>query len=211
LAKSALVLASASPRRARILEELGVAFRVVVSGAEEDDREGEDAVARVVRLARSKAEVVARHEMLPVLGADTEVVVDGACLGKPATQADAVSMLTRLSGRIHEVLTGVCLAREGRVYSGVDRTQVRFARLSAAEIEWYVSTGEPMDKAGAYHVDGRGACFIESIDGSPSNVAGLPVRLLLQLLREAGIEGLLGLSVPLECGPPGRGERFEAR
>ncbi len=145
------------------------------------------------RLARVKAETVARCETLPVLAADTEVVTEGACLGKPTSHLEARQMLERLAGRSHEVLTGVCLLHQTVAFAGVERTLVRFSPMTAAEIDWYVATGEPMDKAGAYHVDGRGALFIESIEGSPSNVAGLPIRLVLELLRRAGLTGQTGL------------------
>jgi len=185
------VLASASPRRARILRDLGVAFRVVVSEADESPLPGEDGALRVERLARSKAAAVASRETLPVLAADTEVVADGRILGKPTTPEDARAMLAALAGRRHEVLTGVCLVAGGIARSGVERTTVRLAPMTEAERAWYVATGEPMDKAGGYHVDGRGALFIEEVAGSPSNVAGLPVRLLLLLAREAGLD--LGL------------------
>jgi septum formation protein len=188
-----LVLASASPRRARILETLGVPFRVVVSDVDESLRPGEAGDAAVERLAREKAAAVARSESLPVLAADTEVLCDGRVLGKPGSAADAMEILGLLAGRSHDVVTGVCLIAEGVVRSGVERTTVTFAPMSERERAWYVATGEPMDKAGAYHVDGRGALFVTSIAGSPSNVAGLPVRLVLRLAREAG----------LVLGPPG--------
>jgi septum formation protein len=183
-----LVLASASPRRARILRELGVAFRVVVSHEDESLRPGEDGAVAVERLARAKALAVARGEALPVVAADTEVLCDGHILGKPADERDAVAMLRRLAGRAHEVVTGVCVADRGRTLSGVERSVVRFAPMSEEELRWYAATGEPLDKAGGYHVDGRGALFIETVEGSPSNVAGLPVRLLLRLVREAGLD-----------------------
>jgi septum formation protein len=183
-----LVLASASPRRARILRELGVEFKVVVSHADEALVAGEDGAATVERLARQKALVVARGESLPVLGADTEVLCDGRILGKPQGAPEALAMLQALAGREHEVVTGLCLARDGSLRSGVERTRVRFAPMSPRELAWYAATGEPLDKAGAYHVDGLGALFVESVSGSPSNVAGLPVRLLLRLAREAGLD-----------------------
>jgi septum formation protein len=183
-----LVLASASPRRARILRELGVAFRVVVSHEDESLRPGEDGAVAVERLARAKALAVARGEALPVVAADTEVLCDGHILGKPADERDAVVMLRRLAGRAHEVVTGVCVADRGRTLSGVERSVVRFAPMSEEELRWYAATGEPLDKAGGYHVDGKGALFIETVEGSPSNVAGLPVRLLLRLVREAGLD-----------------------
>jgi septum formation protein len=182
-----LVLASASPRRAHILSELGIPFRVAVSRADESQLPGEDGVAAVERLARAKAAAVSPSEALPVLAADTEVICEGRVLGKPGSREDALAMLRTLSGRAHDVVTGVCVIAGGAARSGVERTTVVFATLSDAEREWYVSTGEPMDKAGGYHVHGRGAFFVERITGSPSNVAGLPVRLVLRLLREAGV------------------------
>jgi septum formation protein len=182
-----LVLASASPRRARILRELGVPFRVVVSHVDETLRPGEDGGAAVERLARAKALAVAPGEDLPVLAADTEVVCEGRILGKPAGEEEAAAMLRRLRGRTHEVITGVCLVDRGVARSGVERSRVTFAPMSEDELRWYVATGEPLDKAGAYHVDGRGALFVEAVEGSPSNVAGLPVRLALRLFREAGL------------------------
>ena len=183
-----LVLASASPRRARILRELGVSFRVEVSNEDESLRPGEDGAAAVERLARAKGLAVARTETLPVLAADTEVLCDGHILGKPADERDAVAMLRRLAGRAHEVVTGVCVVAGGVARSGVERSVVRFAPMNEEELRWYAATGEPLDKAGGYHVDGKGALFVETVSGSPSNVAGLPVRLLLRLVREAGLE-----------------------
>ena len=183
---AALVLASGSPRRARILQSLGVPFRVVVTNADETLRPGEEAGAAAERLARLKAACV-EGEPLPVLAADTLVTCAGRILGKPRDGSEAAEMLRLLSGRAHEVVTGVCLALPGRAVSGVERTTVRFAALTPQAVDWYVGTGEPLDKAGAYHVDGRGAAFIESIEGSPSNVAGLPVRLVLKLAQELGI------------------------
>jgi septum formation protein len=183
-----LVLASASPRRARILRALGVSFRVEVSNEDESIRPGEDGAAAVERLARAKGLAVAHAAALPVLAADTEVLCDGHILGKPADEPDAVAMLRRLAGRAHEVVTGVCVVAGGAARSGVERSVVRFAPMNEEELRWYAATGEPLDKAGGYHVDGKGALFIETVEGSPSNVAGLPVRLLLRLVREAGLE-----------------------
>jgi nucleoside triphosphate pyrophosphatase len=183
-----LVLASASPRRARILRGLGVSFRVLVSHEDESLQPGEDGTAAVERLARAKALAVAREETLPVLAADTEVLCDGHVLGKPNGERDAVAMLRRLQGRAHDVVTGVCLVAGGVARSGVERSVVRFAPMSERELAWYAATGEPLDKAGGYHVDGKGALFVETVEGSPSNVAGLPVRLLLRLVREAGLD-----------------------
>jgi septum formation protein len=186
-----LVLASASPRRARILRDLGVSFRVLVSHEDESLQPGEDGPAAVERLARAKALAVAAGETLPVLAADTEVLCDGHILGKPADERDALAMLRRLQGRAHEVVTGVCVVSRGVARSGVERSVVRFAPMSERELAWYAATGEPLDKAGGYHVDGKGALFVETVEGSPSNVAGLPVRLLLRLVRETGLD--LGL------------------
>jgi septum formation protein len=184
-----IVLASGSPRRAEILEALGVPFRVAVSHVSEDLRAGEAPEVAACRLAVAKATAVqARERDLPVLGADTVVVCDGAILGKPADDAEATVMLRRLSGRTHDVVTGVCVIWAGAARSGFERTAVTFDALSEREIAWYVGTGEPRDKAGAYHVGGRGALFIASVEGSSSNVAGLPVRLLRRLAREAGAD-----------------------
>ncbi len=182
------MLASASPRRARILAELGVAYRVTVSHVDEALRPGEAGASAVERLARAKALAVAREETLPVLAADTEVLLDGDVLGKPAHEGEALSMLRRLAGRSHEVVTGVCLVSGGVVRSGVERSVVTFAPMSDDELAWYAASGEPLDKAGGYHVDGKGALFISTVQGSPSNVAGLPVRLLLSLARAAGLD-----------------------
>ena len=182
-----LVLASASPRRARILDSLGVPFRVAVPAVEESLLPAEEASSAVVRLARAKAEAAARSESLPVLAADTLVVCDGRILGKPASADEAAAMLRRLAGRTHEVITGLCLSAGGVARSGVERSAVTFAPMTEAEVAWYVATREPMDKAGAYHLEGRGALFVTSVSGSPSNVAGLPVRLVLLLAREAGL------------------------
>jgi septum formation protein len=194
-----IVLASGSPRRAHILRQLGIEFRVVVSEADESLLPGEDGAEAAERLAQVKAVAVASSQSLPVLGADTIVLCDGHILGKPVSVEHAKAMLRLLAGRTHQVVTGLCLVSDGCVRSARDRTEVRVAPLDQAEIDWYVSTGEPMDKAGAYHIDGRGGLFIEAVAGSPSNVAGLPIRALLRLAREAGVE----------LGPGGPGGRPE--
>ena len=181
------MLASASPRRARILESLGVAFRVRIANIDESLLPAEDGAAAAERLARAKALAVSPTETLPVLAADTLVLCDGRVLGKPASAADASGMLRGLAGRSHEVVTGVCLVASGETRSALERSTVTFGTMSDAEIDWYVATGEPMDKAGAYHVDGLGALFVASVQGSPSNVEGLPVRLVSRLLAEAGV------------------------
>jgi septum formation protein len=182
-----LILASASPRRARILGELGIPFRVVVSAVDETLLPGEEGASAVLRLARAKAAVVSAKETGPILAADTEVICDGEVLGKPASAEGAVAMLKRLAGRSHEVITAVCLRHAGVERSGVDRTTVRFAPMTEAECAWYAATGEPLDKAGGYHVGGRGSLFIAGLEGSPSNVAGLPVRLFYELARDVGL------------------------
>jgi septum formation protein len=185
---SSLVLASASPRRAAILQALGIPFRVVVSHADETLRRGETPGDAAMRLARAKAMAVAPSESLPVVAADTIVAIGGEMLGKPGSADDAARMLRVLAGREHQVLTGLCLVHKGQERTAVETTRVRFHDMTDAEILWYVATGEPMDKAGGYHIDGRAALFIVSVDGSPSNVAGLPVRLLYALAREMGID-----------------------
>jgi len=182
-----LVLASASPRRAHILRSLGLDFRLAVPEVDETLKPGEDGTVAAERLARHKAESVAGAFALPVVAADTMVLCDGAILGKPSSPESAADMLRRLSARVHHVVTGVCLVSGGVAHSGVEWTSVAFGPMSEAEIHWYVATGEPLDKAGAYHVDGLGALFVESVTGSPSNVAGFPVSLFRRLVRQAGL------------------------
>jgi len=179
-----LVLASASPRRAEILRNIGWPFEAVASNADESRHAGEDAPTYVERVARLKAEAVARSSPgMIVVGADTVVVVDGEILGKPRDPEDARRMLRQLQGRRHEVLTGVVVfdgkTTEPKV--GHQVTEVEVAGMSEAEIDWYVSSGEPMDKAGAYAIQGLGARFVAGIKGEHSNVVGLPVRLLYEL------------------------------
>ncbi|HEX8163257.1 MAG TPA: Maf family protein [Pyrinomonadaceae bacterium] len=179
-----LVLASASPRRAEILRAVGWEFEVAPANIDESLRRGETPVAYVERLAREKAGRAAGARLFGLaLGADTVVVVDGEILGKPRDAAEARRMLASLRGRWHEVLTGVALVRaeDSREVSAHERTRVRFAEMSDEEIDWYVATGEPSDKAGAYAVQGRAALFVERIEGDYWNVVGLPVRLVYQL------------------------------
>jgi septum formation protein len=182
-----LVLASASPRRAQILRTLQLEFRTAITEIDETLGIDEDAAAAAERLARAKALAAAGGEALPVLAADTLVRCAGRILGKPGTPEDAAGMLRLLSGRSHQVVTGVCVHSNGTLRSGVDLTEVSFAPLSEQEIAWYIATGEPLGKAGAYHIDGRGALFVRGVTGSPSNVAGLPVSLVRRLLRDAGV------------------------
>jgi septum formation protein len=181
-----LILASSSPRRAEILTAVGWPFETHPAGVDETRLAGEPAEDFVRRLAREKAEAVARTRLFGlVLGADTTVVVDGEILEKPRDAGDARRMLRALGGRWHEVLTGVALVRAetGRTAVGVERTRVRFAETSEEEVAWHVETGDVLDKAGAYAIQGRAALFIEAIDGDYWNVVGLPVRLVYELAR----------------------------
>ncbi len=182
-----MILASGSPRRARIVGSLGIPFRTIVTDVDETLHDGADAAKEAERLARLKGATAARGETLPVLAADTMVVMDGVVYGKPTSSADAERMLQQLQGRVHEVVTGVCVVRDATTLSQVARTEVELAPMSPAEIRAYVATGEPLDKAGAYHIDGRGAVYVVRVSGSPSNVAGLPVRVAFRLLEEAGV------------------------
>lgn len=184
-----IVLASASPRRQELLRQIGCGFRVVVSDAEELSGDGISPERLAVENARRKAEDVAAKEggNAPVLGADTVVAVDETILGKPKDETDAVRMLRLLSGRQHFVYTGIALAYRGEVYGDVVRTEVWVDELSEKEIDAYIATGEPMDKAGAYAVQGIAAKFIPRIDGSFSNVVGLPLHAVKELARKAGI------------------------
>lgn len=188
--ESMLLLASASPRRADLLREEGIAFHVAPASVDETVLEGESAEAYVERLAKEKAEAVwAQRPTAFVLGADTAVVVDDTILGKPVDRADAARMLRLLAGRSHRVLTGVCLlGPSGFLRQAVSSTVVTFAQLSQADVEWYVSSGEPLDKAGAYAVQGGASRFVERIDGSFSSVVGLPMELVAAWCREAGIQ-----------------------
>jgi septum formation protein len=179
-----LVLASASPRRRALLEQLGIALHVDPPHVEESVRAGETAERYVLRLAREKAEAVrTRHPGSTVLAADTSVVLDGALLGKPGSPDEALTMLRSLSGRTHHVLTAVAIAGAGE---RLVTAAVTFAPASETALRWYVSTGEPMDKAGAYAVQGIGGFLVERIEGSHSAVVGLPLVETLALLREAG-------------------------
>lgn len=174
-----VVLASGSPRRRELLDQLGLAFVVVVPHVDETPQPGEQPVALVRRLAVAKAAAV---EGDPVLGADTIVEVDGEILGKPVDADDARRMLRRLSGRSHRVHTGVAVRSGERTQVEVTTTIVTFAPLTPPLIEWYLGTGEPFDKAGAYAVQGHGGVFVETIRGSVSNVVGLPLSTVARLL-----------------------------
>ncbi len=183
-----IVLASGSPRRKDILREMGIEFSVEPSRYEEDNGQDLSPKELVEKQARGKAaEVAARlRPPVPVLGADTIVVLDGDILGKPRDEADAARMLSALSGRTHEVWTGVAVVFEDKVKIGAARTEVSFHEISSAEISAYIETGEPMDKAGAYALQGIGGQFVREVRGSRSNVIGLPKRLTATLLKEAG-------------------------
>jgi septum formation protein len=183
-----LVLASGSPRRRALLGATGVAFTTRSPDVDETPRGGEDPRVYVERLARQKAAAVA-SAVAPgdvVLAADTTVWLAPVLLGKPADAADARRMLRALSGRTHEVHTGVAVVAGGDVTSSVATTRVIFADLDEVDVEWYVGTGEPLDKAGAYAVQGSGKLFVRSIEGSPSNVVGLPLDVVAGLLDRAG-------------------------
>ncbi|HKQ73334.1 MAG TPA: Maf family protein [Blastocatellia bacterium] len=184
-----LILASSSPRRAELLRAAGINFTVRAADIDESIRPNELPRDYVVRLSREKARAVA-HENELTLGADTTVVINGEIAGKPTDADDAGRMLRALSGRWHEVLTGVTLARADQTLSAIASTRVKFAQLSDAEINWYVSTGEPMDKAGAYAIQGYASLFVERIEGSYSNVVGLPMQLAYKLARQMGVEFL---------------------
>lgn len=185
--KEKLILASKSPRRAEILRAVGWPFEAIAANIDETRIASEDAVSYVQRLAITKSETVAKKvaEGL-VLGADTVVLIEGEILGQPRDDDDARRMLKLLSGRWHEVITGVSLVRAGQPSGALvdyETTRVLFCGMSVDEIDWYVSTGEPRDKAGAYAIQGRGGLFIEEIQGDYFNIVGLPVRLVYELTR----------------------------
>ena len=184
-----LVLASSSPRRAEILERAGWPHEIMVAGIDETLFPNEEAAAYVQRLARSKAEAVAsRLSNGLVLGADTTVVVGNEILGQPADEADARRMLDLLNAKWHEVLTGVAVVRVGgETRVAYETTRVRFAEMSEREIYWYIATGEPFGKAGAYGIQGKASLFIEEIEGDYFNIMGLPIRLVYEL--SASIRG----------------------
>jgi septum formation protein len=188
-----LVLASASPRRADLLRAAGIPFDVFPVDVDEQFGPGEKPQDAVARLAEMKAmTALASHPDAVVLGADTTVVVRGHALAKPVDALDAARMLRLLSGRTHEVLTGICLASKERRLLHVEPTRVRLSRIGGSEIEWYVGTGEPLDKAGGYAVQGLASRFVEGIDGSYSNVVGLPISHVYGLLKELGCD-ILGM------------------
>ncbi len=179
-----LVLASQSPRRAEILRQAGIPFTVRIADVDETPLAGERPADYVTRLAEAKAMAIPAAKDEIVLGADTTVVLDGEMMGKPVDAADARRMLTALSGRRHEVVTGVCLLANGAAARDWTATQVWFRAMSDREIGEYAATGEPMDKAGAYAIQGIASRYIEKIDGCYFNVVGLPVSLVYRLLGQ---------------------------
>lgn len=186
MGQTRLVLASGSPRRRELLQGLGIPFELLPANIDESVHPREPSRLYVERLARNKAAVVARH--VPgalVLAADTSVVLGDEILGKPKDAAQAAEMLRALAGKTHEVLTGVALAGTADRCCVV-ATSVHFRPLTDQEIAWYVASGEPMDKAGGYAIQGKAGAFVRAIEGSYSNVVGLPLVETLALLREAG-------------------------
>jgi septum formation protein len=202
-----LILASASPRRRELLTQAGFSFTVKAADIDESVLPGEDPEAYVTRLAREKAQTIfdaLDDAAAVVLGADTTVVLDGEILGKPLDKADAVRMLRALSGRTHRVITGVAVVTARGTDGTAEVTEVRFCGLSDSEIAEYVETGEPMDKAGAYGIQGRAGKWIPRIEGCYFNVVGLPLARVCAMLREH----CAGISHPSEhkslAGDPGR-------
>jgi nucleoside triphosphate pyrophosphatase len=185
-----LILASTSPRRKHLLESLGIRFDVIAPDIDEHRHPNEEPFDYVVRIARAKAESAVVADAV-VVAADTVVVIDGQVLGKPGHPEEAKTMLRRLGGVTHEVLTGVAVARLTdivQVLTAVESILVKFLPMTDDEIADYVATGEPMDKAGAYALGGLGAIYVEAVHGSPSGVIGLPVHTTARLLRSLGVD-----------------------
>jgi septum formation protein len=188
--KDFVYLASASPRRGELLRQIGVRFSVRAAAIDEEPLRGETPEAYVARLAAAKAEAIwaGVADARPVLGADTAVVLDGAVLGKPGDEAEAVAMLERLSGRAHRVLTAVALRHAGGLDTRLSDSEVRFRATTAEERLAYCRTGEPFDKAGGYGIQGHAAVFVEELRGSYSGVVGLPLNETAALLTRRGID-----------------------
>ena len=193
MGKDFVYLASASPRRSELLRQIGVPFAVRAAALDEDRLPDEPPETYVVRLAAAKADAVwaAAGDSIPVLGADTAVVLDGDVLGKPADPEEAVAMLERLSGRTHRVLTGVALRHAAGLATRRSESEVRFRATTAAERLAYCATGEPFDKAGGYGIQGQAAVFVESVAGSYSGVVGLPLFETAALLAGCGLPAWL--------------------
>ena len=185
-----LILASSSPRRKKILETMGFTFVVISADVDESLRENESAADMVVRLAIAKTEAIAAQPGQITIGADTAVVLNEKIFGKPADAGDALRMLLELSGRTHQVMTGVAVATSAGVQSELCVSDVRFREISPDEAQRYWQSGEPRGKAGAYAIQGRGGVFVEAIMGSYTSVVGLPVFEAARLLRNAGLETL---------------------
>ena len=187
-----LILASASPRRSELLAVVVPQFEVVISSADETVDEAVTPEERVMIVAKRKAEKVREtHPHDVIIGADTLVFLDGEPLGKPENKEEAVAMLKKLSGRVHQVVTGVCVISERGVKTQFECSEVEFLPLSEARIKKYVETGEPLDKAGAYAIQGGAADFVKKLDGNLTNVIGLPIPLLARLLKQAGVKLIL--------------------
>ena len=187
------ILASSSPRRRELLTSIGLPFDVVPSHIPEEHQPGEAPEEYVARLSREKANAIATaHPSRWVIAADTTVLLGDQLLEKPSGKADAIRMLSLIAGQTHIVYTGVTLQNVGRQVreTRVAESEVRMLPLSRSDVEWYVDTGEPLDKAGAYAVQGIGGMFIESIHGSYTNVVGLPLAMLFQMMRKVGIDPL---------------------
>ena len=185
-----LVLASASPRRAELLARLGLHPDVRPAEVDETPLPGERPEALVTRLATTKARAVSLGDHEVVLAADTTVALEDVALGKPRDDAEAATMLQQLSGRTHQVHTAVAVRRDGHEVAALATTEVTFRQLSAGEVAWYLATGEPHDKAGAYALQGAGAALVTAIDGADTTVIGLPLATTVQLLRQIGVEVL---------------------
>ncbi len=187
-----ILLASASPRRRELLDQIGVQYRVMPVEVDESHVAGETAEAYVERITRAKARAAAaRQARLPILAADTAVVLDGAPLGKPRDRSHAVEMLLALGGRTHEVMSGVALLHKGALRYRLNVSTVTFAPITERQARAYWATGEPLDKAGGYAIQGRAALFVREIRGSYSGIVGLPLYETGRLLREAGLDGAL--------------------
>ncbi|MGZ3613999.1 MAG: Maf family protein [Thermodesulfobacteriota bacterium] len=197
---SRLILASKSPRRSELLRQVGLEFEVVPTGVKEDFVQGESPQEHVIRLAQAKArDVASKYPEHWVIAADTIVCINGSILGKPNNRQEALEMLRCLSGQEHWVLTGfaVCHLAKGEVDQEAVQTTVKVKSLTPAEMEWYVKTGEPFDKAGGYGIQGIGSFMIESIQGSYTNVVGLPLCELIQMLKRLG-----AIAFPPPCPSP---------
>ena len=186
-----VILGSSSPRRRELLTLIGLRHEVLPANVDETLLPGEIPWAYAERLARAKAQAVARPGFVSI-GSDTIVVVDGEVLGKPADAADAKQMLQRLSGRAHVVMTAIAVAFDGKVTSDVVKVGVTFRSLRDDEIDDYIATGEPMDKAGAYGIQGFGATIVDGVDGDYFAVMGLPVNRMIRLLESIGLEYRFG-------------------